>query len=73
MFPATYGTCLDLLLECSIPMSLSTVIFYTLAVILQKISEIVGEFFSSSGNEVLSILLKYQEIDVQIQTFTDED
>ena len=29
--------------------------------------------FSSSGNAIWSILLKYQEIDVQIQTLTDED
>ena len=36
-------------------------------------SEIVGENFSSSGNPIWSILLKYQEIDVQIQTFTDEN
>ena len=37
-------------------------------------SEIVGEnFFSSSGKAIWSIVLKYQEIDVQIQTFTDED
>ena len=45
----------------------------TSAVILQKKSEIVGEnFFSNSENAIWSILLKYQEIDVQIQTFTDE-
>ena len=31
------------------------------------------KFFSSSGNAIWLILLKYQEIDVQIQTFTDED
>ena len=30
-------------------------------------------FFSSSGNAIWLILLKYQEIDLQIQTFTDED
>ena len=41
----------------------------TSAVILRKISEI----FSSSENAIWSILLKYQEIDVQIQTFTDEN
>ena len=29
--------------------------------------------FSSSENAIWSILLKYQEIDVQIQTFTDEN
>ena len=31
------------------------------------------QFFSSSENAVWSILLKYQEIDVQIQAFTDEN
>ena len=30
------------------------------------------KIFSSSENAIWSILLKYQEIDVQIQTFTDE-
>ena len=40
----------------------------------EKKSEIIGEkFFSSSGNAIWSILLKYQEIDMQIQAFTDED
>ena len=34
----------------------------------------LGEiFFYSSGDAVLLILLKYQEMDVQIQTFTDKD
>ena len=45
----------------------------TSAVILRKRSEIVGEIFSSSENASWSILLKYQEIDLQIQTFTDEN
>ena len=45
----------------------------TSAVILQKKSEIVEKNFFSSENAVWSILLKYQEIDVQIQTFTDEN
>ena len=46
----------------------------TSAIILGKKNEIVGEnFFSSSENAIWSILLKYQEIDVQIQTFTDEN
>ena len=45
----------------------------TSAVILRKKSEIVGEIFSSSENAIWSILLKYQETDVQIQTFTDEN
>ena len=31
------------------------------------------EFFSSSGNAIWSILLKYQEIEMQIQVFTDEN
>ena len=31
------------------------------------------EFFSSSGNAIWSILLKYQEIEMQIQAFTDEN
>ena len=30
-------------------------------------------FFSSSGNAICSIVLKYQEIYVQIQTFTDKN
>ena len=39
----------------------------TSAVNLRKKSEIVGEnFFSSSENAVWSILLKYQEIDVNM-------
>ena len=45
----------------------------TSAVILQKKSEIVGGIFSSSENAIWSILLKYQEIDVQIQAFTHEN
>ena len=47
--------------------------FDTLAVILRKKSEIVGEIFSSSENASWSILLKCQAIDVQILTFTDEN
>ena len=31
------------------------------------------KFFSSSENAIWSILLKYQEIDVQIQAFTDKN
>ena len=31
------------------------------------------KLFSSSENAIWSILLKYQEIDVQIQAFTDEN
>ena len=46
----------------------------TSTVISEKKSEIVGEnFFSISENAIWSILLKYQEIDVQIQTFTDKN
>ena len=43
----------------------------TSAVILQKEQNRWRKFFSSSENAIWSILLKYQEIDVQIQTFTD--
>ena len=52
---------------------LAQLFFDTSAVILRKKSEIVEEIFSGSGNAIWSILLKYQEIDVQIQIFTDED
>ena len=47
----------------------------TSAVILRKKSEIVSwrKFFCSSENAIWSILLKYEEIDVQIQTFTDKN
>ena len=45
----------------------------TLAIILRKKSEIVGETFSALEKAIWLILLKYQEIDVQIQTFTDEN
>ena len=31
------------------------------------------KFFSSSENAIWSILLKYQQKDVQIQTFTEEN
>ena len=31
------------------------------------------KFFSSSENAIWSILLKYREIDVQLQAFTDEN
>ena len=31
------------------------------------------KFFPSSENAIWSILLKYQEVDVQIQAFTDEN
>ena len=45
----------------------------TPAIISQRKSEIVGGIFSSSGNAIWSILLKYQEIEMQIQAFTDEN
>ena len=45
----------------------------TSAVIFQKKSEIVAGIFSSSENAVFSILLKQQEIDVQLQAFTDDN
>ena len=37
-----------------------------------KRAKSLEKIFSSSENAIWSILLKYQEIDVQIQTFTDE-
>ena len=46
----------------------------TLTVILQKKREIVGEFFfSSSVNAILSILLKYQEMDMQIRPLAGQN
>ena len=39
----------------------------------EKRAKSFRKFFSSSGNAIWLILLKYQEIDVQVQTFTDED
>ena len=38
-----------------------------------KRAKSLEEFFSSSENAIWSTLLKYQEIDVQIQAFTDEN
>ena len=38
-----------------------------------KRAKLLEKLFSSSENAIWSILLKYQEIDVQIQTFTDEN
>ena len=56
------------------PFGLAQLFHNTSAVILQKKSEIVGgNFFSSSEKAIWSISLKYQEIDVQIQAFTDEN
>ena len=46
----------------------------TSAVILQKKpAKSLKEIFSSSESAIWSILLKYQEIDVQIQAFPDEN
>ena len=39
---------------------------------MEKRAKSLEKIFSSSENAILSILLKYWEIDVQIQTFTDE-
>ena len=52
---------------------LAQLLLNTSAVISQKKNEIVGGNFSSSENAIWSILLKYQEIDVQIQAFTDKN
>ena len=53
---------------------LAQLLLDTLAVILKKKSEIVGEnFFQALKKQFWSILLKYQETDVQIQTFTGEN
>ena len=38
-----------------------------------KRAKLLEEIFSSSKNAIWSISLKYQETDVQIQTFTDEN
>ena len=45
----------------------------TSAVILRKRAKSLEKIFSGSENAIWSILLKYQEIDVQIQTFTNEN
>ena len=46
----------------------------TSAVILRKIrAKSLEKTFSSYEDAIWSILLKYQEIDVQIQTLTDEN
>ena len=39
----------------------------------RKRAKSLEEIFSSSENAIWSILLKYQEIDVQIQAFTDQN
>ena len=38
-----------------------------------KRAKSLEKFLSRPGNAICSILLKYQEIHVQIQTFTDEN
>ena len=45
----------------------------TSAVILRERGKLLEKTFSSSENAIWSILLKYQEIDVQLKTFTDEN
>ena len=46
----------------------------TLAIILQKKSEIVGESFSPTLEiQFVRFYLKYQEIYAQIQSFTDKN
>ena len=53
---------------------LAQVFLDTSAVIfLEKNAKSFENTFSSSENAIWSILLKYQEIDMQIQTFTDEN
>ena len=39
----------------------------------RKGAKSLEKFFPSSENGIWSILLKYQEIDMQIQAFTDEN
>ena len=39
----------------------------------RKRAKSLEKIFSSSENAIWMILLKYQEIDVQIQAFTDEN
>ena len=51
---------------------LAQLFLHNSAIILRKKSEIVGEFFSSRGKAIWSILLTYQETDVQTETFNDE-
>ena len=39
----------------------------------EKERESLEKFFSSSGNAICAILLKYQHMYVEIQTFTDKN
>ena len=55
-------------------MSFGTVIFlYPGSQFMEKESNNRRKVFSISGNASLSIILKYQEMNVQIQTFADKD
>ena len=54
-------------------MPFDTVISQYLGSLSQKNAKSLEEIFSSSENAIWSISLKYQEIDVQIQAFTDEN
>ena len=54
-------------------MSFGKLFIGTSAFILRKKAKSLEKIFSSSENAIWSILLKYQEIDVQILAFTDEN
>ena len=56
--------------KCSVLVSFGIVMSWYLA---SHFTEKEGNFFFSSANAICSILLKYQEIYVEIQTFTDEN
>ena len=53
--------------------SLAQLFLNTTAVIYWKRAKSLEEIFSSYENAIWSILLKYQEIEMQIQAFTDEN
>ena len=60
--------------EFSVLMPFGTVVsWYLRSHLTEKERYRCRKFFSSSENAVWLILSKYQEIDVQIQTFTDEN
>ena len=59
--------------EFSVLLLFGTVISQYLGRHSAEKERIVGGNFSSSDNAIWSILLKYQEIDVQIQAFADEN
>ena len=48
-------------------------LFVNTSAFYRKRAKSLEEAFCSSENAIWSILLKYQEIDVQIQAFTDEN